>query len=214
MKVEMHNVFKNMRYKFFQTEDGAYYIVEIKPSFWKTLFPFIYWFSSFPVYKVEDKETIERIQTPESWSFDKAIAVLATGGIASLITTFTRGKEEMLTYDLSLYLKIFLFILTIFFVLVIRLYVNKVKFNDLSKHVDLKQLERSEVKAKPQSFKHIGQMFGFYIFVLFFSVMSYIMFFLDGNIFILVTGAVMLFMLSLHVNIKLKEGLTKIEFKK
>jgi len=85
MKVEIHNVFKNMRYKFFQMEDGTYYIVEIKPSFWKTLFPFLYWLFSFPVYKVKDEKTIERIQTPKSWSFDKSGAVLATGGAAMLI---------------------------------------------------------------------------------------------------------------------------------
>jgi len=41
-----------------------------------------------------------------------------------LITTFTRGKEEMLTFDLPLYVKIFLLILMVFFVLVIHLYVN------------------------------------------------------------------------------------------
>jgi len=212
MKVEIHNVFKNARYKFFQTEDGTYYIVEIKPSFRKMLFPFLYWFSSFPVYKVEDKETIERIQTPESRSFNKITAVLAMGGVAKLMTTFTREKEEMLTFDLSLYMKFFLFFLTIFLVLVIRLYVNKAKFNDLSKHVDLKQLERLKIKAKPQSFKHIAQMFGIYIFFLSFSALSYGMFFLDGNIFILVTGAVMLLMLSILVNLTLKEGLTKVKF--
>lgn len=96
--------------------------------------------------------------------------------------------------------------------LVIRLYVNKAKFNDLSKHVDLKQLERLEIKAKPQSFNHIAQIFGIYIFFLSFSAMSYGMFFLDGNIFILVVGAVMLLMLSILVNLTLKEGLTKVKF--
>jgi len=60
--------------------------------------------------------------------------------------------------------------------------------------------------------KHIGQMFASYIFFLFFSVMFYIMFFLDGNVFVLIGGAVMLIMFSLVVNINVKEGLTKIEF--
>lgn len=212
MKVEIHNVFKNMRYKFFQMEDGTYYIVEIKPSFWKTLFPFLYWFFPFPVYKVEDEKTIEGIQTPESWSFDKSSAVLATGGVAVFIATIFRGKIEMFKTELPLYIKIIFLIVMIFCVFLIRLFVNKVKFHDLYKHVDLKQLERFEIKVKPQSFKHIGQMFASYIFFLFFSVMSYIMFFLDGNVFVLIGGAAMLIMFSLVVNITVKEGLTKIEF--
>ena len=40
MKVHVENVFKNMRYKIFSV-DGEHYILEIKPSFWKILFPFL-----------------------------------------------------------------------------------------------------------------------------------------------------------------------------
>ena len=149
MKVEIHNVLKNMRYKFFQMEDGTYYIVEIKPSFWKTLFPFLYWFFPFPIYKVEDEKIIEGIQTPESWSFDKSSAVLATGGVAVFIATIFRGKIEMFKTELPLYIKIIFLIVMIFCVFLIRLFVNKVKFHDLYKHVDLKQLERFEIKVKP-----------------------------------------------------------------
>lgn len=152
MKVEMHNVFKNMRYKFFQMEDGTYYIVEIKPSFWKTLFPFIYWFFPFSAYRVEDEKTLERIQTPKSWSFDKSSAAIATGGVGVFIATIFRGEIDIFSLAPPLYVKIILFILTIFCVLLIRLYVNKVKFDDLYQHVDLKRLEKYEIKVKPQSY--------------------------------------------------------------
>src|SRR5699024_980415 len=164
--------------------------------------------------RVGDEKTIECIQTPENWSFNKRSAAIATGGVGVFIAAMFRGEIDMLSLDPPLYIKIILLILMFSCVLLIRLYVNKVKFRDLYQHVDLKQLKKLEIKVKPQSFKHIAQMFASYFFVLLFTILFCGAFFIEGNIIVLAAGATVLIMFSLLINIVIKEGLTEIEFKK
>src|SRR5699024_2031432 len=142
MKVHVENVFKNMRYKIFSV-DGDHYILEIKPSFWKTLFPFLYWFFSFPVYKVEDTETIERIKTPENWSMHKSGVSVSAGGFGALIAILLRDKIDDLVIHMPLIAKIISVIFTILCILIIRLYVNRMKQRNLYKKVNLDQLDKS-----------------------------------------------------------------------
>src|SRR5699024_10876510 len=134
MKVHVENVFKNMRYKIFSV-DGDHYILEIKPSFWKILFPFLYWFFRLPVYKVEDAETMKRIKTPENWSMNKSGVAASPGGFGALIAIFLRGKIDNLVIHIPLIAKIIIVIFTILSILFIRLYVNRMKQRDLYKKV-------------------------------------------------------------------------------
>ena len=210
MKVHVENVFKNMRYKIFSV-DGDHYILEIKPSFWKILFPFLYWFFPFPVYKVEDAETIKRIKTPENWSMNKSGVAASAGGFGALIAILLRGKIDDLVIHMPLIAKIISVIFTILCILFIRLYVNRMKQRDLYKKVNLEQLDKSYVKVKPQSFKHVFQMILTYLFFLSFASLSYVTYFSLENIFVLLMGSIMLFVSLLVVNISVKEGWTKIK---
>src|SRR5699024_6232441 len=105
MKVHVENVFKNMRYKIFSV-DGYDYILEVKSSFWKFLFPFLYWFFPCPVNKEEDKETIKRIKTPENWSINKSGVAASAGGFGALIAILLRGKIDDLVIHMPLIAKI------------------------------------------------------------------------------------------------------------
>src|SRR5699024_9255639 len=210
MKVHVENVFKNMRYKIFSV-DGDHYILEIKPSFWKILFPFLYWFFPFPVYKVEDAETIKRIKTPENWSMNKYGVAASAVRFGVLIEIFVSGKIDDLVIHMPLIVTIISVIFTILCILFIRLYVNRMKQRDLYKKVNLEQLDKSSVKVKPQSFKHVFQMILTYLFFLSFASLSYVTYFSLENIFVLLMGSIMLFVSLLVVNISVKEGWTKIK---
>lgn len=210
MKVHIENVFKNMRYKIFSI-DGDHYILEIKPSFWKILFPFLYWFFPFPVYKAEDEETIKRIKTPESWSMNKSSVAISVGGFGVLIAILLRGKIDDLIIQMPLSVKIISVIFTVLCILFIRLYVNRVKQHDLYKKVNLNQLDKTYVKVKPQSLKHIFQMIIIYLFFLSFAALFYVTYLSLENIFLLLMGSIMLFVSLIVVNITVKEGWTTIK---
>lgn len=211
MKVHVENVFKNMRYKLFSI-DGVYYILEIKPSFWKSLFPFLYWFFPFPVYKVEDEETIKRIKTPESWSMNKSSVAISAGGFAVLGAYYLRYLTESATFQIPVYLTIVIMILTILCVFILRLYVNRIKRKSLSEKVNLNQLRKREVNIKPQSFKQVIQMIISYVFFLFFVVIFYYSYIIDNNLLILLVASASLFVLTIISNISVKEGWTTIKF--
>src|SRR5699024_4942764 len=93
----------------------------------------------------------------------------------------------------------------------IRLYVNRMKQRDLYKKVNLEQLDKSYVKVKPQSFKHIFQMTLTYLFFLSFASLSYVTYFLLDNIFVFLIASIMLFIHFCVLNISDKEGWTKIK---
>ena len=211
MKVHVENVFKNMRYKLFSI-DGVYYILEIRPSFWKSLFPFLYWFFPFPVYKVEDEETVERIKTPESWSMNKSSVAISAGGFAVLGAYYLRYLTESATFQFPVYLKFVIITLAMLSVIVLRLYVNRIKRKSLSNKVNLNQLRKREVNVKPQSFKQVIQMIISYVFFLFFVVIFYYSYIIDNNLLILLVASASLFVLTIISNISVKEGWTTIKF--
>src|SRR5699024_1876106 len=144
MKVEIHNVFKNMRYNYFEV-DGVYYILETQPSIWKYLFPFLYWLFPFTVYKVEDEKVIERISIPESSSVNKSSLMWSIGGIVVVIPTLLRGKIDNLILSMPLTVKIITFVITIGIVVLIRLYVTRSKQRDLQSKIDINKLEKIEI---------------------------------------------------------------------
>src|SRR5699024_9448033 len=93
MRVLVENVLKNVRYRIF-TVDGGHYILEIKPSLRKLLFPFLYWFFPSTVYRVEHAETIKRIKPPENWSMNQSGVAASAGGFGALIAILLRGKID------------------------------------------------------------------------------------------------------------------------
>ena len=211
MKVSVHEVFRNMRYNFFEVDD-VYYILETKPSFWKTIFPYLYWFFPFPVYKVEDKKVIGRIKNPESQSMNRSNVALSAGGFAVLTATLLRDKIDDLVIQTSLPMKIISVLFIVLCILFIRLYVNRVRQRNLYKIVDLTHLDKTYVKVKPQSFKHFIQIVSIYLFSLLFAALCYVTYISDGNLFILLVGSAMLFVLTVVSNISVKEGWTPIKF--
>lgn len=211
MKVHVHEVFRNMRYNFFEV-DGVYYILETKPSFWKYLLPFLYWFFPFPVYKIKDKKAIERIKIPDNMPMNKSSLVWSIGGFVVLFSTLLRGKIDNLTLSMPLSVKIMTVILTIICVVLIRLYVTRAKQRDLYNKVDVTQLEKSYVKVKPQSFKHFMQTIFSYGFFMFMSVLFFVTYFPLENIFLLLMANALLLALTFTSNIVAKEGWTTIKF--
>src|SRR5699024_8886884 len=211
MKVEIHNVFKNMRYNYFEV-DGVYYILETQPSIWKYLFPFLYWLFPFPVYKVEDEKVIERISIPESSSVNKSSLMWSIGGIVVVIPTLLRGKIVNLILSMLLTFIIITFIITIGIVVLISIYVTRAKQRDLQNKVDITKLEKLYIEVKPQSFKHVFQMIFSYAFLMFLMALFYVTYFLMENIFLLLMANILLFGLTFSSNIVVKEGLTTVKF--
>src|SRR5699024_11423658 len=79
----------------------------------------------------------------------------SAGGFDALIAILLRGKIDDLVIHMSLIAKIISVIFTIFCILFIRLFVNRIKQRDLYIKVNLEQLDKSYVKVKPQSYKHV-----------------------------------------------------------
>src|SRR5699024_4941330 len=87
-----------------------------------------------------------------------------------------------LVIHMPLIAKIISVIFTILCILIIRLYVNRMKQRDLYKKVNLEQLDKSYVKVKPQNDINLFVLFIFCIFILryIFFIRKYFCF-IDGK---------------------------------
>src|SRR5699024_8195810 len=125
---------------------------------------------------------------------------------------YLRYLSESATFQFPVYLKFVIITLAMLSVIVLRLYVNRIKRKSLSEKVNLNQLRKREVNIKPQSFKQVIQMIISYVFFLFFVVIFYYSYIIDNNLLILLVASASLFVLTIISNISVKEGWTTIKF--
>lgn len=63
VKCQVKPMYKNLRYRFLITESN-YYIVDMGHSYFKILFPFLFWLFPTPIYKLEDVTLLEKFKSP------------------------------------------------------------------------------------------------------------------------------------------------------
>ena len=85
MDCEVQDVKKNMRYKILSI-NGEHYLLDIRPSFWKNLFPFIFWLLPFRVFRIEDMVVLEKLKSKKIKQKSSMNTVLFAGGAGVLIS--------------------------------------------------------------------------------------------------------------------------------
>lgn len=83
MNCEVQHLAKNIRYRIIII-NGEYYILDMERSFWKIIFPFLFFLIPSPIFKVEDQDIVERLKTKKKEKMGSSLAI-SLGGIAYAI---------------------------------------------------------------------------------------------------------------------------------
>src|SRR5699024_943096 len=78
MKSEVQHLANNERYRILMI-DGEAYIMDIESSFWKIIFPFLFWLLPNHVFKVEDQTVIELLKTERMKKAGASYLTFVTG---------------------------------------------------------------------------------------------------------------------------------------
>lgn len=114
MKCTVFGVFKNIRYRILIIDDKQY-IIDLGRSFWRFLFPFLFWVFPSPVYNVDDPDIVEKLKSPEVNQTEPGRYGGLGAGIGVLITILLKPLADYLALpDSPLINSVILGILVIF----------------------------------------------------------------------------------------------------
>ncbi|MEW9678035.1 DUF443 family protein [Lentibacillus sp. L22] len=212
MTGEIKHLVNNERYRILII-DGETYIMDIESSFWKIIFPFLFWLLPNRVFKVEDQALVEQLQTEEmerkGISGMTAIAGISYAGGISLAPLM-----DYFNVPMSPLVNILLLLLAVILVGLLYFSANcnqKRKLNDV---IVLEALPKNKIWIRPSSIKHFLNVLMSYIFFLGFNIFGILVYLQSRNVMVLIIVSLLLFVFLLINRKTVKEGNATVKVKK
>lgn len=142
MNCEVQHLDKNMRYRILII-NGEHYILDMERSFWKIIFPFLFWMLPSTVFKVDDPDIVKQLKTEVKEKSAGSLAV-SLGGIAYAIGILLAPLMGYFNIISTSLVNIIVLIFVLFMVAFLYFSINRkrkeklenvIKLETLSKHV-------------------------------------------------------------------------------
>jgi len=177
MKCKISGIEKNFRYCMITIEDEKY-ILDKGNSFWKSLFPPFSWIFTHTVYKVNNEETLEKLEPPNPRELpkQKSTGKLSLWGGAigvSLGSLIYPYLNTSLFLD-NLYINIMAMAIPYLFIVFSYVYIYWRFKKSLQQIIELQNFPTEKICIRPQSMKH---MFTITFYFSLFLIVSILMFF-------------------------------------
>ncbi|GGK09157.1 hypothetical protein GCM10007063_34520 [Lentibacillus kapialis] len=213
MNCKVQGVFKNLRYRILAI-DGEVYILDMGCSFWKMIFPFFFWMSPNPVFRVEDPNIVEKLKSPERSQTKTGHSSILGAGIGVFITTLLKPLANYFALpDTPLINTMILVMVVIFaFVLFVSLY-NMFK-KKLHRIVNLEELVTDKLWIRANSIKHFFQFVIYYLFFLGLTLLFCYLSIVDPDVVTQIFTAGVLFFLLIISPGAVTMGTTTVKFKR
>ncbi|RKQ29274.1 DUF443 family protein [Oceanobacillus halophilus] len=203
---------KKMRYKLL-TLNNESYILDVDRSPWYALFPFACWIVPHTVYQVDDRQTLEQINTPKVKQTKTGYYSLLGAGISVFLANLLRPVMDYLNISSSATTNMLIVLFFICIVLFFRYYISGINRKNLYKIVNLEELKTRRLQIRPNSLKNFTGFILYYLFVLGFLVLSIVGFIELGNMVILLGVMMCTLFLSIGNSATMMEGTSKAKFK-
>ncbi|UUI05221.1 DUF443 domain-containing protein [Oceanobacillus jeddahense] len=118
MNCEVQHVAGNIRYRILII-NGEQYILDMERSFWKIIFPFLFWIFPTPVFKVEDHTIVEQLRGIKKEKVNSGQVILL-GGIGFVLGQFLTPLMDY--FEIKLTSLIYIILLVFALILVSLLY--------------------------------------------------------------------------------------------
>ncbi|BAC13292.1 hypothetical conserved protein [Oceanobacillus iheyensis HTE831] len=211
MDCKVNGVYKNLRYRILVINSHTY-ILDLGKSFWKIIFPFLIWILPNPLYKIENKEIVEKLKTPEVHQTNTGGQGLIGGGIAVLIANLLRPLTDYFNIQSSTMVNSVIVIVAILLLLSLRLYINHLNKKNLYRVIEAEKLTPDKVLISPKPIKHFFLILGMYLFFLAFTILLFIAFIQIPNILILLITMSLWFLVLFTNSITIAVGNTRVKF--
>lgn len=211
MKSEVRHLANNERYRILVI-DGETYIMDIESSFWKIIFPFLFWLVPNSVFKVDDQELVEQLQTEKVErkgisGMSSVAGVSYAGGIslAPLMDYFSVPMSPL--FNIALMLFAITLMSLWYYILICN---RRKKMYDV---VELEKMSKKELWILPSSMKHFLYVLFAYLFLLGLDLFMFLTYVKSGNMMILIiaSGFLLLFLITNRKTIR--EGIATVKIK-
>src|SRR5699024_1523281 len=212
MDCKVQDVRKNIRYKIL-TINGEDYLLDIRPTLLKVLFPFLFWRFPFKIFHIDDA-LLEELKLKKKKQKASVNTVLFVGGTAVFISKyFLDSLVEFLELHTSVMLNVIIVVLAILIVFSFRFYLSHLYRKDIYKIVNLELLPSYHVRVKPKLIKNYIKVAYIYLLFLVLSIVGFMLYIgWGGNVFILIVACTLLFIVLLISKVIIEEE-AKVKFK-
>lgn len=213
MDCDVEGAYMNLRYRILNIGEERYILDMGGSSFWRILFPFLYWLLPVNVYKVNDDELIDKIVSPYiqqksgiGLGLLGGIIALGLGGLLYPLVNFLDVEITPVTSSIIISI-IVLLVISFYF------YSNIRCGRKLQQDIQLDHYPKEKLRIRPESKKYCINLLYFYLLFMGLTVL-----FLGGSIqmpngFMFFAGGLVLF-LALGVSIvTIRVGKTTVRFK-
>lgn len=211
MNCEIQHLTENIRYRILFI-DGEYYILDVEQSFWEIIFPFLFWMLPSPVFKVEDQTIVEQLKAPKTEKRGGTFLVFL-GIFAFVLGKLLTPLMDYFEIRSSPLVDILLFIIALILVTSLYYSISNKRKKRLYDIVQLETCQQYELWIRPASTKQIFKLLVFYTMFFVLTVLGFVIYFLSGNLMMLIIDSGLLFSLLFGIRIPAEEGHTKVKFK-
>ncbi|MFD1389186.1 DUF443 family protein [Oceanobacillus oncorhynchi subsp. oncorhynchi] len=211
MNCEIQRLAKNIRYRILII-NGEQYILDMERSFWKIIFPFLFWLVPSQIFKVEDKAIVEQLKTAKKEKAESSLIISLGGGAYALgiLLTPLMGYFEIPSSPM---VNIMLLIPVLITVALLYFSISYKRKKKLENVIKLERLPQYVLWIRPSSIKLVFKFLVAYIFLLGFVLLSFLLYIQTGNVMVIIITSGLLFLLLLASRVTVDEGYTTIKFK-
>ncbi len=204
-------VYKNMRYNLI-TINGKTYIFDKDRSFWVFFFPFVIWFTSHYVFRIDDKSKIDQIKNPKDSQTKKGLFSVFGVGVSILLANLLRPIMDYFNIGITSLFIYSVLSITFIIIVLVRIFLSKMNKKSLSNIINTDNLNFEKVRVKPPSFKYVFKFLFSYLFIIAFNIICIASFVIYGNVMMLLFFMFMGLVLLILNIATLVPGKTKIKF--
>ncbi|PAE17916.1 hypothetical protein CHH91_02265 [Virgibacillus sp. 7505] len=187
---EIKRVKGNLRYRIL-TIDKEYFLIDTGAHLWMRLLPYLFWILRNPGYKIDSQTAFNLISSHKGnpgkgvqyGMIGGGIAISLSGSLLPLVDRTGLGGSLLINLVIAV---ISLTLIVIFFISFLS---NQKK--RLRLVIDYTDLPKEQIRISKPNFKHIIRSSFVYLFSLFLSVLFLSAFVVEGNLFILICGLIM-----------------------
>lgn len=201
MNCEVRDIPKILRYRML-TIDGEVYILDLWGSFWKIIFPFLFWMLPNRVYKVDNLNAVEKLKSTEIKQNKTGHSSILGAGSGLFLALFLKPLSDYLSIPGSPLTNSVILLIIVLFMFVLCVSVNNMLKNKLYNIVNLKRLSTYKLWIKPKSIKHFFQIVAIYFFFLALTVLFFVMSIKDPDVITLIFTMIAMFFYCFAVSVQ------------
>lgn len=210
MNCEVQRLEDNIRYRILIINEEQY-VLDMEQSFWKIIFPFLFWMLPSTVYKVEDPFILEQLKKPNKEKKSGSSWIVTLAGLGYFLGIMLAPLMDYFEIPMTPLMNVVLLMLALILVAILYMSMSHQRKQKLESIVSIDRLIKRRLLIRPSS-KQIFKWSIAYIFIVLLIVLFIMGYIEYGNIMLLLFASFFLFIYLLPSRITVEEGQNTVRF--